>query len=176
VEPGTLLEIDTRNHDSCKFTYLPDPVCARLAMCVMDENFKDDTVLDTPSPAIHGFGKTSWVSKLSECLSSHLCHQPRGDISKLFVALYMLFCGDELRRKADKEYTVFSISLDEWIARLMGEKDAEMSDNPKPSHVNFIQVCRNELRMSLKDLCNPTFLGFLYGAACMMYAYTSCPA
>ena len=160
---------------SAKFTYLPDPVCARLAMGMMDDNFG--------LGAFKGRDKARWMAKLSECLSSNLCQQPRGDIGEVFVALYMLFCGDEFRIKADpkRSYQQFSVSLTRWMERLNAEKkkdsdDSAQSESTVEPTVSFIQVCRNELRMSLKDLCNQKFLSFLYGAACMTYAYEGCPA
>jgi len=89
--------------------FMPDPVCARLAMCMMDEDFKMDGNLE-------GAEKKWWVSQAKNLYSNGLCTPEKGDFGEVMVALYFLMCADVLRKKDNpacdlRKYTKFSVSL-----------------------------------------------------------------
>jgi hypothetical protein len=89
-----------------RITYMPDPVCARLAMGMMSDSFK--------LGSFRGTGGTFWAEKLSALFQRGLCIPEKGDAGEIFVALYFLLCGDILRTNDS-----FAIQLDKWIGLLM---------------------------------------------------------
>ena len=83
--------------DVAKIAFLPDPVCARLAMCLMADQYE---VSDREDYACHrdrlyfrGLPKKEWSRKLLYIFSSGLCHPHKGDLGEVVAALYLLFCG-----------------------------------------------------------------------------------
>ncbi|KAL3913234.1 MAG: hypothetical protein SGILL_006570 [Bacillariaceae sp.] len=53
----------------------------------------------------------------------------RGDYGEVFAALYMLFCGDELREKKDRFMRQFEVDLPEWLKQLkMGPHTEDTAD------------------------------------------------
>ena len=53
-----------------------------------------------------------WVAQASLVFESRLFLQERGDAGEVLAALYMLLCGDELRKVKDACMRNFEISLD----------------------------------------------------------------
>ena len=152
------------------FANLPDPVVARLAMCMMNENWKlevDDTV-------IKGKKKTDWTKQLKVLFSSGLCRPSRGDLGELVSAAYLLFCGDELRYRNDKRFQTFSVPVSEWFSLVNDPKLSLLGKEKQESNqpcINFIQFCRNNLRFGMKDVCNQSFLEYIWNCCCAVYAY-----
>ncbi len=157
-----------------RIAFMPDPVCAALAMGMMNEHW---VLTNTQGvDPIAGKEKNFWSEKAMELLSSGLCLPEKDSPGEIMVALYMLFCGDLLRYSQDKTLRHFSIPLQEWFGRLKNPKEntqpmsssaqmtvtredqipqtstkEESSQKRKrvPSQrieVNFIQVCRNYFR------------------------------
>jgi hypothetical protein len=164
-----------------------DPVCARLAMALMDEDGK--VTYDAPHKWVQGEGKQFWTKKMSEIFSTGLCRPSQGDLGELAAAAYMLFCGDILRKKIDKDYRTFSVPLATFIECLLKPNDFN-SPEEKPeskeksvpkgcrytdAHVNFIQVTRNYMRFSIEDCFHQDFLRDLYRSGSSFYAYPLCP-
>jgi hypothetical protein len=185
---------------TAQMTYFPDPVCARLAMCMMDEDFACTLQVNAKgSPktmTIKGKNKLWWTSKLKEIFSSGIVSPEKGDFGEVIVALYMLFCADLLRKRSNdmnrttqQTYTKFSVSLDEWLDMVeLGGKlpysDATLksvpsnADNECNVSVGFIQVCRNSLRSygrSWKSLSDQSFLKHVYESGSAFYVYPGCP-
>ena len=179
---------------SLKLAYLPDPVCARLAMCMMDEDFEHAPALEW-TKRIKGMKKTWWAGKIRELFSTGMVRPAKGDFGEVAVALYMLFCGDLLRKtisdtaksknRDSLDYSHFSVSIDAWLDLLSsGGKPLEETklpanqseDNPSVS-VGFIQVCRNYLRSygtSWASLKNQTFLSHIYKLGVAFYVFEGC--
>jgi hypothetical protein len=92
--------------------FLPDPVCARLAMALMDEGpmkLGEDII-------VHGKSKRFWVERMSELFCTGLCRPHQGDLGEIATATYLLFCGDLLRKRIkDDYYQTFSVSLDDFV-------------------------------------------------------------
>jgi hypothetical protein len=171
-----------------KMAYLPDPVCARLAMCMMDKNFKQ--VVPDWKTTIKGKKKEWWTRKLKDIFSTGLVRPAKGDFGEVVVALYMLFCGDLLRKEIrdsqkeeDKEmldYSHFSVSLDAWLDLL--ESGGEPAEGKYFANcelsVGFIQVCRNSLRSyrtSWNSLKNESFLQRIFESGVAFYTFEGCP-
>jgi hypothetical protein len=120
--------------------YHPDPVCARLAMALMDEDWK----IYAKGCVVSGRSKHWWVERAAATFSSGLCRPDKGNAGEVFAALYLLFCGDLLRKEVASEtftlcgtagsptepaelpkqldipsYRHFSIPLGRWIANLI---------------------------------------------------------
>jgi len=172
---------------AAQICYLPDPVCARLAMCMMDDSWS------LPDP--HGNqdlerGKNPvwWVEKMEEVYSRGLCRPEKGDIGEVMVALYLLFCGDVLRRM-DKTYETFSVPLGDWIDLLLsggslssgkpaaGPRSSSRLKQHLNATVSFVQVCRNYLRSygpSWKAFKDQVFLEHLYKSGTAFYAFSGC--
>ena len=166
--------------------YLPDPVCARLAMCMMDEKFK--LKMKNESIKIKGKGKKWWSEVLMTIFSSGIVSPEKGDFGEVIVALYMLFSGDELRKLDNKgngihAYRKFSVSLDDWLqAMFLGgtipRQAASSSEGASIVSVGFIQVCRNHLRTyshSWKSLQDQGFLKRIFESGSAFYACNNCP-
>jgi hypothetical protein len=73
----------------------PDPVCARLAMAMMDEDWK----MNVKDCVVSGKSKHWWVERAAASFSSGLCKPDKGDAGEVFAALYLLFCGDLIRKE-----------------------------------------------------------------------------
>jgi hypothetical protein len=173
---------------SIRLGYLPDPVPARLAMMMMDESQKFVKVLGYTS--LVGKDKRWWSEKLAEILSSGLIRSDKGDFEDVVAALYMLFCGDVLRRRINERnestgiqpYSQFSVSLDAWLElmRLGGllSREPTNADEDCKVSVGFIQVCRNPLRSysdSWKSLSDQSFLKQMFETGIAFYTYNGCP-
>ena len=175
------------------FVYVPDPVCARLAMCMMDETWKYSKY--------KGKDKKWWSNAVKTLYSTGLCLPTKGDLGEVFTALHFLFCGDECRKTIDgnMNYTTFSVPLEDWIESLFlkesssestGTQQCEPSEFPekkrtesagKQQHnfssgiqINFIQVCRDYTRSTWSGLADQGFLENLYNAGTAFYTYPGC--
>ena len=162
--------------------YFPDPVPARLAMGMMDEDFLIDVeVTKDKVVELQGKDKKWWSNELKAIFSNEMVRPDKGDSGEIFVALYMLFCGDRLRklhnmgekqqRWGNQPYSQFSVSLDAWLNLMLsggkfpnGKNPVSLNEDCKAS-VGFIQVCRNPLRSynrSWKLLNNQRYLKHIY--------------
>ena len=171
------------NDKVARTCFMPDPVCARLAMCLMDENW--NTTLKGHSQ-IQGQPKSWWVGKLKLIYSGDLCSPEKGDFGEIMVALYFLFCADVLR---SPPYETFSVSLGDWIHNLVqgGTAHLDKTGQPPPSKkqrissgsLSFgaIQVCRNYVRAydnSWESLGEQMFLERLYKSGVGFYVFAGC--
>ena len=163
--------------------YFPDPVCARLAMCMMDSTFQCKVSSTT---VIKGEDKKWWTETLKEIFSTGLVSPEKGNFGEVVVALYMLFCGDLLRNRIDEEnmvnefqvYSHFSVPLDAWLQTMMsGGTVPDEPMNECDVSVGFIQVCRNFLRSyrySWKTLAKESFLKHIFESGLAFYVYQGC--
>ena len=163
----------------------PDPVCARLAMCIMDAEWS----ISSEGVALRGMNHTFWTGKISESFSTGLCLPNQGNLGELAGASYMLFCGDVLRKRIDPTYNTFSVALIDYVVSLAQHQQPgqqlELSSAPSSNrtgwkysaaHVSFIQVVRNYMRFPLKDLGNLDILKDMYNAGIAYYTYPMCEA
>ena len=102
--------------NNATFVYMPDPVCARLAMCMMDKEWKSQT------KKFEGKSKNWWSERVKTLYSTELCIPSKGDLGEVLTALYFLFCGDVCRKIIDETYRTFSVPLGDWIDFLTSEK------------------------------------------------------
>eukprot|EP00980_Cylindrotheca_fusiformis_P031601 scaffold26664_cov191-Cylindrotheca_fusiformis.AAC.1 len=166
--------------DSAQISFPPDPVCARLAMCLMDEQW-------TPSNTkAKGKEKKWWVNKVKIMFSEGLCVPEKGDFGEVMVALYFLLCADEERKAMDEQqeiqnkYKTFSVPLDAWLNRLVnGGKRTQVFKGGKHQGPTFgaIQVCRNYLRAyntDWKELGDQKFLKLTYESGVGFYVFPGC--
>ena len=178
----------TEDSRTLQLAYLPDPVCARLAMCMMDEDFRQ--VAPEWKTTIKGKEKVWWSQKMKEIFSTGLVRPSKGDFGEVVVALYMLFCGDLLRKeisdtlkKKDKDkmdYSQFSVSLDAWLDLLAsgGRPCQEKIVAECDLSVGFIQVCRNSMRSyrtSWESLKDDSFLKHIFESGVAFYVFEGCP-
>ncbi|CAJ1946117.1 unnamed protein product, partial [Cylindrotheca closterium] len=132
-----------------EIAFLPDPVCAWLAMTQMIE---DCNLYENVDGISLGCGKppSVWSEKAIKIYSSALCRPEKGDV-------------------------------EDWIALMQkgkyktAVKTAVKTVEPKAS-VNFIQVCRNYLRYSLREIQDSGLLKHWYLAGRASYVYASCHA
>lgn len=116
VSSGYACLVDFQQQESDKstpvarLTFMPDPLCATLAMRFMDDKWNDSVVM--------GRCRKFWVEQARKAFSTNLCLPEKGDAGEIFAALYMLFCGDILRKEANTSLATFSVSLDEWFKLL----------------------------------------------------------
>ena len=163
--------------------HFPDPVCARLAMCLMDDTLE---IRATSSNIIKGASKKWWAGKLSEIISTGMVIPENGNL-EVVVAWYMLFCGDLLRKRINEEnnlkgiqlYTQFSVSLDAWLQLMMsGGKNTQVPIEECEVSVGFIQLCRNPLRSyreSWASLADQSFLKHIFESGIALYVFPNCP-
>jgi len=161
-----------------EIAFLPDPVCAWLAMTQM---IKGCNLFEDVDGISMGCGEHAsvWSEKAIKIYSSALCRPAKGDVGEVAAAFYMLACGDELRRKQSTDLKQLSVPLEKWIEELQGRA----SDGKGTVHVesagasvSFIQVCRNHLRHSLKEINDSALLKHWYRGGRASYGYASCPA
>jgi hypothetical protein len=158
-------------------TFMPDPVCAALAMGLMVPEWKLMNI--NKFEFYNGKDRKFWSRKAMECFANGLCVPEKGDLGEIMVALYMLFCGDMLRMKGSKTLQTFSISLKEWCT-LMKQPHLDVNNlkcdaDPTPKmEVSFIQVCRNYFRDYGWN--SSRLLKWMYNAAVGTYVFPQCPA
>jgi hypothetical protein len=165
------------------FIYMPDPVCARLAMCMMDDEWR--------LSEHQGKSKEWWSAAVKTLYSTGLCLPDKGDLGEVLTALYFLFCGDACRKNLDDnlDYKRFSVPLEDWIGSLqLSSEDADAAiekqshscspgkpkSEPSKIFINFIQVCRDYLRAPWIGLSNQVYLKNLYDAGTAFYTYPGC--
>ena len=164
--------------------HFPDPVCARLAMCMMDDAYNHQVL---SYKIVKGKDKNWWVEKLTTIFSTGIVSPEKGDFGEVVVALYMLFCGDLLRKRYNEvtnasgtqSYRKFSVSLDAWLQTMLsGGKMPEDPDAGSEVSVGFIQVCRNSMRSyekSWKSLEKDSFLKSIFESGVAFYVFPGCP-
>jgi hypothetical protein len=198
---ATLITADGKDAAFC--SHLQDPVCARLAMGMMDEGWKYEDY--DQSVAFTGKPKKWWTDKLLQLFSSGLVRPNQHNLGEVMVALYMLFCADECREGVKDDYTTFSISLSDWMENMgppppmssATDKRNETNDGPSPKvprtgeahdpkpetanrgkvEISFIQVCNNGLpiyNLSWKALGDQAFLEHVYHAGTAFYTHRFC--
>ena len=164
-----LTHFDPEQPTVADIAYLPDPVCAWLAMSQMIEKCMSFGGFSQPP--------SFWSEFAIKMYTSALCRAEKGDVGEVAAAFYMLACGDELRWEKSQNLLHLSVPLEKFIKRLQGNDDDSSSvDSTGEASVNFIQVCRNYLRYSLKELQESGLLEHWYRGARASYAYASCPA
>lgn len=97
--------------------YLPDPVCAWLAMTRMIQ----DCSLHNDVEAVQSQHPFFWSKKAIKMYSSGLCRPEKGDVGEVAAAFYMLACGDELRFEQSNDLQRLSVPLMKWIKRLQSK-------------------------------------------------------
>ena len=111
---------DSSDQDTpARIAYLPDPVCARLVMGMMDLKWSMECTDIGGNGTIRRRRKTWCVEKMKLIYSEQICTPEKGDLGEVMVALYFLFCADEIRGAKDREYNTFSVRLGDWIERLV---------------------------------------------------------
>lgn len=110
---ANLVDVDHSGDETAKITFMPDPVCARLAMCLMDEDWQMETA------NVRGKSKRWWSEKVSEVFSNGICTPEKGDVGEIMAALYLLFSADILRKQLDGDYKTFSVPVASWMALLV---------------------------------------------------------
>ena len=156
---------------------------------MMDEDYrKEVTILSNPE-IVCGKSKKWWTSSLIQLFSSGIISPDKGDFEEVLVALYMLFCGDLLRKRINKQneeqcsriqaYSKFSVSLDDWLQLMIsGGRLANASDVNCAVSVGFIQICRNHLQSysdSWTHLHDQSFLRHIYESGVAFYTCNNCP-
>ena len=174
---------DDNFKDTRQLLYCLDPVCAHLAMCMMDEDYEKRI----PTIAtIKGMDKKWWAMKLKEIYSSGIVTpETNGSFAHVVVALYMLFCGDVLRKrindkdKSKQAYNQFSVSLDAWLQVLLsGGKLSDAAFDDCQVSVGFIQVTRNSLRLhddSWLSWTEQSFLKYIFESGNAFFPFQGCP-
>ena len=169
-------------------TFMTDPVCATLAMRLMDEEWSEGNLV--------GCDKKFWTEQAEKAFSYRICDPIRGHAGNVFAALYMLFCGDLLRKKNGVSngrglYSNFVVSLDEWFSLLMnGGKEQSRDDETQgdgqkgpnveavrhvggtTSTISFVHLCRNELL----SFCKARYLEYMYQSGLGSYTFRECEA
>ena len=178
------------NSDSrlVRLGYLTDPVLARLAMGMMDGDFRVNGTIGLVDIELVGQNKTWWTEKLFYLLSNEMVRPDKGDSGEISVALYMLFCGDLIRKAINFDnkrsnpgamsYSQFSVSLDAWLqVMISGGKLPDAPIDDCEVSVGFIQVCRNPLRWysdSWRCFKEPDFLKYIYESGIAFYTCNNC--
>ena len=103
-----------RGSAKARVSFMPDPVCASLAMALMAESWERPTE-KLQQLEFKSREKSFWVQQAKMAFSSGLCRPEKGDVGEIFSALYMLFCGDVLRQKQDPKLQAFSVPLEDWF-------------------------------------------------------------
>ena len=153
------------DEDSSFICFLPDPVCAHLAMCIMDSDWKatgQDFV-------IHGKSFKDWTTQAIELFSSGICHPSKGDIGEAAASLYMLFCGDVIRKRQNKNYFKFSVDLQQYMDCLQHRGSSPKNNSETACRISFIQIIRQYFRLPLKEMVGHKMLQQLYESSCALY-------
>ena len=141
---------------SVAIIFPPDPVCAALAMGMMQPLWAvRKPAVDAPK--IQGKEPNFWVKNMARLFDQHFFFPDRGDCGELLGALYMLLCGDVLRYKQDEHMRVFEVDLEEWL----GELERKTPENPEESKGQEVSRERQDARVVSKDKaqgtgCRPT--------------------
>jgi hypothetical protein len=163
---------ESKHYSSASFCYVCDPVCSRLAMCLMDESWKITHTNKTLE--FHGESPMKWTQKAKQIFATGMCTPNKGDIGEIAAALYLLFCGDVIRKQLNAEYQQFSIPFTAWAIKLQNpaaELDSNILEDTLEGQVSFIQFRKFYFRLSLKEMLTQEFLRHLYesGIACYLH-------
>jgi hypothetical protein len=160
-------------HNCATCVYMPDPVLARLAMCMMDE--------DWSLGSWQGKSKKWWSEAVMTLYTTGLCQPEDDNLGEVLTALYFLFCCDECRRNIEDNtnYTRFSVPLGDWITSLIGgssssESAGERNLKAPEIRINFIQVCRDYIQSPWSGVLDQVYLQRLYDAGTSFYTYPGC--
>jgi hypothetical protein len=159
---------------TARICFETDPVCARLAMCMMDPDWS----IRSGTAEFHGKSKVFWTSKIYDIFSTGLCTANKGSIvGELAGASYLLFCGDLLRKRIDPTYRTFSVPLAAFVECLVLQKDDNVTTSASTekrrytdARVSFIQVVHNYLSFPIGDLWRLGILKDMYTAGIAYYA------
>ena len=113
---------------SVAIVFPPDPVCAALAMGMMQPGWA--LKKNAGEPQIRGKEPNFWVKNIARLFDQNFCLANRGDMGEVFAALYMLLCGDILRHNEDPCMRVFEVGLKAWLRELK-QGTAENPGAPK---------------------------------------------
>jgi hypothetical protein len=156
---------DAREGAIVRLCHFPDPVLARAAMQIMNNE--------------QGSGHCEeWPGHARTLFSSGLCTPDKGGVGEIAAALYMLFCGDEIRKAKDPTFKAFAIPLQEWLdgmgaIPIMRRREA----HEEGKSVSFIQFCRSYLRLNPGEIAKQgDFLEELHQAAYGIYLYPGAAA
>jgi hypothetical protein len=196
--------VDVSAENTATICFGPDPVCAYLAMGLMDEDWSINLPNGGESVIpVQGRQKKWWVQQASDLFGKGLVRPEKGDFGEVMVAMFLILCCDEERKMLNQEkddskeafvtkYQTFSVRLDLVIARWAngGRRNASVSGIFVPGEVNeqeaqrvvsfsisAIQVCRNYLRIYDHDwsaLADQGFLENLYQAGVGFYTFPGC--
>lgn len=114
---------DNRRFGATSIAFPPDPVCAALAMGLMQDSWTLSKASGSPDN-IMGADPSFWVDQARMVFEQHLFLPNRGDAGEVFAALYMLLCGDVLRKVSDPFMRKFEIDLLSWVLSLQEEEEA----------------------------------------------------
>jgi hypothetical protein len=173
---------DERDHVIAEFCYVTDPVCSRLAMCMMDKDWTIGNITTTSDKVYIGQSPSFWTEKALEIFGIGICRPNKGDLGEVAAAMYLLFCGDLIRKRIDPMYTTFSISFADWLSVLKNPisktKELELQDQQiinvhtvgATDEVSFVQFRRLHFRLPLVKLLTQVFLKHMYlsGTACYL--------
>mmetsp|Transcript_12456 Transcript_12456/g.17877 ORF Transcript_12456/g.17877 Transcript_12456/m.17877 type:complete len:848 (-) Transcript_12456:138-2681(-) len=120
----------TNSFGAASIAFPPDPVCAALAMGLMQESW---SLSRAGNDNINGRDPSFWVQKAAKVFEQQMFLPNRGDAGEVFAALYMLLCGDELRKTKDVCMRQFEINLSSWLGSLEGSLVADADQTPAPA-------------------------------------------
>ena len=100
--------------------FLPDPVCARLAMSRMIGD--GCNIFDDKKISVQSLSPKEWSERAQTFFTNGLCRPVRGDVGEVAAAFYMLACGDKIRKHHDNTLKAFSIALSKWFAVMKDPK------------------------------------------------------
>jgi hypothetical protein len=83
---------------------------------MMDENWS--------LASLKGQDKQWWSAAVKTLYSTGLCKLDKGDVGEILTALYFLFCGDACRKRINKDYTTFSVPLEDWMNSLSNKESS----------------------------------------------------
>jgi hypothetical protein len=172
---------DEHDHVIAEFCYVTDPVCSRLAMCMMDKDWTIGNITTTSDKVYIGQSPSFWTEKALEIFGNGICRPNKGDLGEVAAAMYLLFCGDLIRKRIDPMYTTFSISFADWLSVLKDPKSKSKALQDQQTtyvhtagatdEVSFVQFRRLHFRLPLVKLLTQVFLKHLSlsGTACYLY-------
>ena len=74
-----------------------------------------------------------------DLFSSSLCTPAQGDVGEIAAALFMLFCGDELRKEKDESLETFSVPINDWLNKMGATSIVEKNDECRMENsISFI--------------------------------------
>lgn len=159
-----------------RVSFMPDPVCAALAMGLMNDEWTLTLPNGNNDSRITGENKEFWTRQALLLLASGLCLSVKGDSGEIMGALYMLFCGDVLRHAKDRTLRTFSVSLIDWYSKMENTKKVVQPSwgDEISMDINFIQVCRNYFRAH--SWKTQDGLELMYKSAIASYVFPDCKA